>query len=75
MSLAEIKDNKWEVEAIKPPIKNPASIGIIIMMGGFALFFVAVIIGAVMGSFTDTEEMNFDKVQRDDGSAAAAPEG
>lgn len=72
MSLAEIQDNKWEVESIKPPVTNPASIGIIIMMGGFALFFVVVIVGAVIGSFTDTEEMNFDKVQREDGTAAAA---
>ena len=65
MSLAEIQDNKWEVEATKPPVKNPASIGIIIMMAGFSLFFVAVLIGAVIGSFTDTETMDFDKVQRE----------
>lgn len=65
MSLAEIKDNKWEVEAIKPPVKSPAAIGIIVMMSGFILFFVAVIIGAVIGSFTDTEEMDFDKKQKD----------
>ncbi|KIG17286.1 hypothetical protein DB30_03469 [Enhygromyxa salina] len=71
MSLAEIQDNKWEVESIKPPVTNPASIGIIIMMGGFALFFVAVIVGAVIGSFTETQEMNFDKVQRDDGTKPA----
>ncbi|PRQ04872.1 hypothetical protein [Enhygromyxa salina] len=71
MSLAEIQDNKWEVESIKPPVTNPASIGIIIMMGGFALFFVAVIIGSVIGSFTETQEMNFDKVQRDDGTKPA----
>jgi hypothetical protein len=74
MSLAEIQDNKWEVESIKPPVTNPASIGIIIMMSGFALFFVAVIIGAVVGSFTESKEMNFDKVQRDDGTAAPAAE-
>ena len=66
MSLAEIKDNKWEVEATKPPLKNPASIGIIIMMGGFSLFFVGILIGAIIGSFTETETMDFDKVQRDD---------
>jgi len=72
MSLAEIQDNKWEVEATKPPLKNPGSIGIIAMMAGFMLFFVAVIIGAVVGSFTDTEEMDFDKVQRDDASKTAA---
>ena len=71
MSVAEIQDNKWELEATKPPLKSPASIGIIIMMGGFALFFIAVIIGAVVGSFTDTEEMNFDKVHREKPAEAA----
>ena len=65
MSLAEIQDNKWEVEAVKPPITNPASLGIIVMMAGFMLFFVAVIIGAIIGSFTDPAEMDFDKVQRE----------
>ncbi|PRP90077.1 hypothetical protein ENSA5_68140 [Enhygromyxa salina] len=71
MSVAEIQDNKWERESIKPPVTNAASVGIIIMMSGFALFFVAVLVGAVVGSFTDTEEMDFDKVQRDDASKAA----
>lgn len=71
MSVAEIQDNKWELEATKPPLKSPASIGIMIMMGGFALFFVAVIIGAVAGSFADTEEMDFDKKQRDAPAEAA----
>ena len=70
MSVAEIQDNKWEAESIKPPVTNPASIGIIIMMGGFMLFFVAILIGAVIGSFTDAKEMDFDKVQRD-GDAVA----
>lgn len=65
MSVAEIQDNKWEAESIKPPVTNAGSIGIIIMMSGFMLFFVAVIIGAVIGSFTEVEEMDFDKVQRE----------
>jgi hypothetical protein len=60
MSLAEIQDNKWEVEATKPPVTNPGAIGIIIMMTAFSLFFVAIIIGSVIGSFTDTEVMNFE---------------
>lgn len=75
MSVAEIQDNRWEVEAVKPPIANPASIGIIIMMGAFMLFFVAVIIGAVIGSFTDTSEMDFDKKAKvEEGEAAPAAE-
>jgi hypothetical protein len=60
MSIEEIKDNKWELESIKPPVTNPAAIGVIIMMTCFSLFFVAIIIGSVIGSFTETKVMNFD---------------
>jgi hypothetical protein len=60
MSVEEIKDNKWELESIKPPVTNPAAIGVIIMMTCFSLFFVAIIIGSVIGSFTETKVMNFD---------------
>jgi hypothetical protein len=60
MSLADIQDNKWEREAIKPPVSNPGAIGIIIMMTCFALFFVAIIIGSVIGSFTESKVMDFE---------------
>jgi hypothetical protein len=61
MTVAEIQDNKWELQATKAPVTNPAAIGIIVMMFGFACFFVFIIIGSVVGSFTDTQTMNFDK--------------
>jgi hypothetical protein len=60
MSIADIRDNKWELESIRPPIRNPGAIGVIIMMTCFSLFFVAIIIGSVIGSFTETKVMNFD---------------
>lgn len=60
MSVADIRDNKWELEATKPPITTPAAIGVIIMMTCFALFFVAIIIGSVVGSFTETKVMDFE---------------
>ena len=72
MSLAEIQDNKWEVQASKPPIAKPAGIGMLIMMTGFTLFFVAVIIGSIIGSFTETKEMDFDKKQKDPAAEKAA---
>jgi hypothetical protein len=59
MSVAEIQDNKWEVEASKPPIKTVGAVGSVVMMAGFALFFIAVLIGAVIGSFTETSTMDF----------------
>jgi len=74
MSTAEIQDNKWEVEASQPPLKNFGAVGIMIMMGGFSLFFVAVIIGAVMGSFTEVEEMDFGKKQKEAPAQAEASE-
>lgn len=61
MSVAEIQDNKWELEATKAPVTNPSAIGIILMMIGFSLFFLFMIVGSVIGSFTETDTMNFDK--------------
>jgi hypothetical protein len=74
MSVAEIQDNKWEVQAAKPPLLTAGSIGAMIMMGGFALFFVWVIIFSVIGSFTETKEMDFSKTQKAEADAAAAAE-
>lgn len=61
MSVAEIQDNKWEVQASKPNLMTPASIGGIIMMTGFILFFVALIIGSVQGALTDSDGLKVDK--------------
>lgn len=61
MSAAEIQDNKWEVQASKPNLLNPAAIGAILMMTGFILFFVALIIGSVQGTFTESGGMVVDK--------------
>jgi hypothetical protein len=63
MTVAEIQDNKWELEVTKAPVTNPAAIGIILMMCGFACFFLFMIVGSVIGSFTETETMNFDKAE------------
>jgi hypothetical protein len=60
MSVADIRDNKWELESTKPPVTTPAAIGVIIMMTCFALFFVAIIIGSVVGSFTESKVMDFE---------------
>jgi hypothetical protein len=60
MTVADIQDNKWERESIRPPIRSAGAIGVIIMMTCFALFFVAIIIGSVVGSFTDTQIMDFE---------------
>lgn len=61
MSIAEIQDNKWEVQASRPNLLTPAAIGGILMMGGFILFFVALIIGSVQGFFTESGGLKVDK--------------
>ncbi len=61
MSAAEIQDNKWEVQASKPNFFTIGAIGAILMMGGFVLFFVALIIGSVQGAFTEPGALTVDK--------------
>jgi ABC-type Na+ efflux pump permease subunit len=61
MTVAEIQDNKWELEVTKAPVTNPGAIGVIMMMAGFACFFLFIIVGSVIGSFTETETMSFEK--------------
>jgi hypothetical protein len=69
MSLAEIQDNKWEVQASKVQIMTPAGIGMLVMMTAFTLFFGWVMVFSVMGSFTEAKTMDFDKKQKADGAA------
>lgn len=61
MSAAEIQDNKWEVQASKPNFFTIGAIGAMLMMGGFVLFFIALIIGSVQGTFTDSTGLQVDK--------------
>ncbi len=49
MSAAEIADNRWELQATKPPVTSAAGIAQIILMSGFALFFVWILVGSVQG--------------------------
>ncbi len=74
MSIAEIQDNKWEVQASKPNLTSVASIGGIVMMTGFILFFVALIIGAVRGTFTDSDGLKVDQGVGSGEKAAPAAE-
>jgi hypothetical protein len=71
MSVAEIQDNKWEVQASKVQIMTPGGIGMLVMMGAFVLFFTWVTIFSVIGAFTDQQSMDFDKKQKVDESGKA----
>ena len=55
MSAAEIADNKWERESIKPPVTAVSSIAQMIMMVGFAGFFGYIIVFSLIGTFSEHE--------------------
>jgi hypothetical protein len=56
MSAAEIADNRWELQATKPPVTSPGGIAQILLMGGFAVFFVWIFIGSVQGMVMEKGE-------------------
>lgn len=56
MSAAEIADNKWELQATKPPVTTVPGLAQIILMGGFALFFGWIIAFSIVGIVTPKDE-------------------
>ncbi len=56
MSTAEIGDNKWEVSAAKPPVTSISGLSSLLMMSGFAVFFVLLIVGSLMGILSEKNE-------------------
>jgi hypothetical protein len=69
MSVAEIQDNRWEVQASRPNFFNIGSLGAILMMAGLCVFFLWLIVGSVRGFFTEPSSLTVDK------DAAKAAEG
>lgn len=51
MSISEIADNKWEVQAAKPPISTFAGIMQILLLAAFASVFVYILQGTAQGLF------------------------
>jgi len=51
MSLSEIADNKWEVEAAKPPTTTFGGICQILLIAAFSLIFVYIFQGSARGMF------------------------
>ncbi len=47
-AAAEIADNKWELESTKPPVKSAGAIGQILLIGGLAVFFLVIIVSALL---------------------------
>ncbi len=56
MSAAEIADNKWELQATKPPVSSFTGVSQIILMVGFTGLFVWMLGFSVMGIVLPKQE-------------------
>ena len=56
MSAAEIADNKWELQATKAPVGTTTGIASILLMCGFAGFFVWIVGFSVIGIVTPKKD-------------------
>ena len=76
MSAAEIADNKWEMEASKPPIKDIGAIAQMALIGGLSLFFLWVLVSSLIGIVTPKQDGSLADQYKNLGNAAtpaAAP--
>ena len=65
MSISEIADNKWEVQAAKPPVTTVPAIFQILLIGAFAAVFVWILWFSMVGFFgakRDTMADNYGKM-------------
>lgn len=79
MSTAEIGDNKWEVQASKPPVATAAGLLQLLMIGAFALIFGWITFNSILGIVTPKKndvssiEKQFSKDAPAGSEPAAAP--
>ncbi len=73
MSVAEIADNKWEAQAVKPPITNIAAISQILMMVALASIFIYLLQGTLQGIFGERRETMADNIGKMTNEASPAP--
>ena len=81
MSAAEIADNKWELQASKPPIGTFSGLTQIVLMLGFAGFFAWIVGFSAIAILTPKKEdaglaAEYDKMKKkelEDRKAQSAP--
>lgn len=56
MSAAEIADNKWELQASKPPVTSTSGILQLAFMAGFVGVFAWLIVSSIIGIVTPPAE-------------------
>lgn len=76
MSTAEIADNKWEVEASKPPVSSFGGILQIVVVSAFAAMFAWMLMFTAQGIFGSKRETLADQyghLKAEGGKAEATP--
>jgi hypothetical protein len=58
MSTAEIADNKWEVQASKPPVATAGGLAQLLMFLGFVVLFAYLTAMSIIGAVTPKNEEN-----------------
>lgn len=76
MSTAEIGDNKWEVQASKPPVATAGGLLQLIMISAFSVIFGWITVNSVIGIVTPKKEGgsiadSYDKMQKNDNAKPA----
>ncbi len=56
MSASEIADNKWELQATKPPLGSAGGVLQMLLMGGFVVLFGWLIVSSIIGIVTPKSE-------------------
>ncbi|MCA9714043.1 MAG: hypothetical protein H6713_20140 [Myxococcales bacterium] len=76
MSSSEIADNKWELEASKPPITTAGAMAQIAIIGAFTLVFGWILAFSVLGIVSPKKKTMADKYgeMNAEGGAAAPAE-
>lgn len=75
MSASEIADNKWELEASKPPIGTPSGLAQIVLFMGFIGLFGYILGNSVVAIVTPKKESTLGEMyknMRNDGSSTPA---
>lgn len=75
MSLSEIADNKWELQAAKPPIGTFSAVCQILLIVGFTGIFIYILQGSASGIFGAKRDGGMsDNYGKMTNEAAAKPE-
>jgi hypothetical protein len=71
MSTAEIADNKWEVQASKPPVATMGGFMQLVMISGFAGLFGYLTVMSIIGAVSPKADQNHIEKGFGQGGAAA----